>query len=170
MRNDHIIVENARQLWDYNPETGKIYWKEPKCNGAIKAGQEAGSITTSGYREVRVGRKPVAIHRVIWFLHYGELPECQLDHINRDRSDNRVSNLRVAYNNASDNNQNRAIGRNNTSGYKGVLWSAKLKKWIVRLKLNGRSMYFGAYADIEDAIKARKQAEATYFTFAHAKE
>lgn len=170
MRNDHIIVENAQQLWDYDPETGRIYWKEPKCNGAIKAGQEAGSTTTSGYREVRVGRKPVLVHRVIWFLCYGELPRCQLDHINRDRADNRVCNLRIAYNNASDNNQNRAVGKNNTSGYKGVIWNPKNSRWIVRLKHKGRSMYFGSYLDIKDAIAARKRAEAEHFTFIHSQE
>lgn len=168
MLNDHIIVEWAQQLFAYDPETGVVVWKVDRGNrGRIKAGTRAGSKCTTGYREIRVNRRPVMEHRVAWFLYHGFLPPCQLDHINRVRDDNRICNLRLALENAHHNNQNRAVGKNSSSGVKGVMWYPCRNKWIVRIKVKGRSIYIGLFEKFDDAVAARKAAEIKYFTFAN---
>lgn len=167
MLNDCIIVEKAQQLLTYDADTGYLYWKHDMCNRRIKAGTRAGSRTTTGYMEIRFGRKPVMQHRVAWFLYHGFLPECQLDHINRDKADNRISNLRMAPENAHHNNQNRNIGKNNTSGAIGVMWNPVTYNWLVRIKVKGHSIYVGSFKCFDDAVAARKAAELRYFTFAN---
>jgi len=167
MRNDHIITENAAQLFTYDPETGVVRWKNDMRKGGIKAGTEAGYLRADGYVEIRLGKRPFMAHRAAWFLHYGELPDCQLDHINRVRNDNRISNLRAASENTFHNNQNRAIGKNNTSGAIGVLWYAPKKRWIARIKVKGHNKYLGMFKDFDEAVAARKKAELQYFTFAN---
>lgn len=168
MQNDHIIVENAAQLLAYDPETGEVRWATDsgRCN-RIKAGTKAGYVRQDGYIEIRVNRRPVMAHRVAWFLHYGELPECQLDHVNRVRNDNRICNLRAAPENAFHNNQNRAVGKNNTSGVIGVMWYPAKNRWIARIKVKGRSLYLGLFECFDDAVAARKNAELKHFTFAN---
>lgn len=167
MQNDAIIKELTQQLLNYDAKTGVFTWRQDRGNGRIKRGARAGSKRTDGYREIRINRRPLMEHRIAWFLCHGELPECQLDHINRIRDDNRLENLRIAPENATHNNQNRKVGRNNTSGCKGVMWDKRLNKWIVRLKSKGRSLYFGVYASFDDAVTARIAAEHRYHVFAN---
>ena len=168
MQNDYIIIENAAQLFTYDPETGAVRWAvdRGRCK-RIRAGAKAGHTRKDGYTEIRLGKRPFMAHRVAWFLHHGELPPCQLDHINRDRSDNRICNLRIASENAFHNNQNRRVGKNNTSGAIGVMWYPTKNKWIARIKVKGRSIYLGLFSNFDDAVLARKAAELKYFTFAN---
>lgn len=76
-------------------------------------------------------------------------------------------NLRLAFNNGADNQQNRNIQKNNTSGYNGIHWDRHRNKWRSRIKKNKKSIHLGYFNDINDAIKARLEAEKIYFTFKH---
>ena len=84
-----------------------------------------------------------------------------IDHINHDKSDNRKSNLRMCT--VAQNNFNKGLSKNNTSGIIGVYWSKKDRKWRSRIMINRKSISLGMFNNLEDAIRARLQAEVNYF-------
>jgi hypothetical protein len=90
---------------------------------------------------------------------YGEWPR-QLDHINNDRADNRIANLRLATN--AQNGANRGPPRTNTSGVKGIYWFKPKQRWSAEIIVDGRRIMLGYYKEKEDAIMARMEAEAKY--------
>ena len=96
-------IERVRELFSYDPETGIITWAKRRFG--VKLGSEAGT-EHKGYKRVKVDSKLIMAHRLAWAIHYGEWPPEELDHVNRIRSDNRISNLREASH--SDNMVNRA--------------------------------------------------------------
>ncbi len=83
-----------------------------------------------------------------------------IDHINGDRGDNRISNLRVVT--STENNRNKAINKNNTSGVTGVTWSKSRRKWIAQIHIGKIGKALGGFDRVEDAIAARKNAETRY--------
>lgn len=99
--------------------------------------------------------KIIRIHRLI--LDTNEF----IDHINHNKSDNRKCNLRVA--SYIQNSQNRSIQNNNTTNVTGVYWNKKNKKWVVIIVVNKRRMYLGSYANKDEAIEVRQNAEKKYF-------
>ena len=101
-----------------------------------------------------------SINRLHRFILNAEKNE-YVDHINNNKDDNRKFNLRKCDN--SENNRNRGLQSNNTSGCTGVSWDKRSNKWRVRIKLYGKEKEIGKYADINDAIKARKDAEEKYY-------
>lgn len=85
----------------------------------------------------------------------------EVDHINRDRLDNRKSNLRVAT--RQENMKNKSIYSNNTSGYPGVKWNSKLGKWQVQITVDRNRRHLGVFARFQDALVARRTAERDFF-------
>lgn len=148
-------------LFYYNPN-GWLEWKSSHAS-RIKLNERAGCTFKGGYRRIFVNGKSHAEHRLVWLYHYGKMPEKDLDHINRNPSDNRIENLRECTD--KENQQNTNIQKNNTSGYKGVGWYKNYNKWCAKIKVNGKYINLGYFEDKEDAIKARKQAENKYWTF-----
>jgi len=123
-----------------------------------QVGMIAGSVNKHGYRYiVRKGKKYLA-HRLIFMYHHGYVPEV-LDHINGDRDDSRIENLRPC--SRSQNNFNESLRPNNTSGVKGVNWCNSDKKWIARIQLNNKVIYLGRFDSLEKAkakvVEARAQ-------------
>jgi hypothetical protein len=169
--NNSVDAYIIPELLRHDPETGKLYWKSrpielfselgrggQKGNAARwnrrNAGKEAfTAISTAGYRVGFIFKRHWLAHRVIWCLTYGEWPEDEIDHINGDRQDNRIENLRSV--NTQENNRNRCIQKDNTSGIAGVSWMKNANKWQVRIGL----VHIGLFATIEEASEARKQAE-----------
>lgn len=153
--------EVLRQLLSYNPETGELVWKkrpvelfsETKARtkshthahwNARHAGKPAMyGMHNTGYRWGRLFGRPYLTHRVIWKMVYGNDPAEQIDHINGDRSDNRLANLREAT--ALENAKNNGMNRNNTSGYKGVSWVDRDRRWSAYITANGKRMSLGHY-------------------------
>jgi hypothetical protein len=88
-----LTAELARQLFDYCPSTGVIKWRVD-IGTKIRAGEEAGSINTLGYRYIYLKHRAYLAHRLAWLITFGELPKGVIDHINHDRADNRIANLR----------------------------------------------------------------------------
>lgn len=156
--NQNLISE----YFDY--KDGHLYWKKVMHpNKQYLVGQEVGSIHPTGYRHVTWMGKPHKVHRLIFMLHHGYLPP-EIDHINGNRADNRIENLRPA--NRSENQCNRNILASNTSGYAGVSWHKKSQAWVVRVMKNGKTVVNQYFKDLElaglFATEARNLYHGTY--------
>ena len=154
---------NWNELFRYDPETGKLYWKVDVGTRA-RAGNEAGFLNKSkGYMEVGVGGRLHKAHRVIWDLTFQSDklgPDDEIDHINHIRSDNRLVNLRKAT--CAMNSRNKSKRKDNTSGVTGVHWHKAFSKWGASIAAEGVRVSLGLFADKKDAIAARKAAELEY--------
>jgi hypothetical protein len=151
-----MITKNLLNLL-FTYKDGHLYWKNTFAR--IKAGQLAGCPSTKGYWIVGIKQKRYKLHRVIFLMHHGFMPE-YVDHINGNSGDNRIENLRVAT--ASQNSHNYKKPKNNTSGLKNISWDKDSKKWVVRLKINNVHKNFGRYNDID---YARFVAEAMRYKY-----
>jgi len=156
-------------LLRYEAETGKLFWlqrpriffksdREWRRWNTRYAGKEAFSPNTQGYLDGMIFRTMYRAHHVAWALHYGEWPELQIDHINGDRADNRIVNLREVT--RSENCRNTRLRSNNTSGVMGV--SRHGKRWRAYIHADGRIVHLGVFATVEEAKAARKAAEAEH--------
>lgn len=174
----HPSPELLRKVLRYEPDTGKLYWRErpvemfndTPCRStkgtcamwnARLAGKEAFIHTHAyGYRTGCVLRVQVTAHRVIWAIVHGEWPEADIDHINGIRDDNRLANLRSVT--RQENMKNQKIRSTNTSGVVGVYWKKLEGLWEARIFADGKLLFLGAFAKKADAISARKGAEKLY--------
>ena len=150
--------ELLRQLLRYEPETGRLFWRsceESKRRNAF-ANKEAGTISSIGYRKIFVYYKQYAAHRIAWAMHYGAWPKAQLDHINHDRADNRIDNLREVTN--AENRFNLSARTDNTSGTQGVFWEKRTSRWRATITKNGKKNHLGSFKSKDEAISAREAA------------
>ena len=141
----------------YDPDTGKIFWRTriSATNGWNKlyAGKETFKIKhAKGYLTGKIMGNRYLTHRVAWFLHYGQWPQGEIDHINGNKSDNRIKNLRDVT--TSQNQMNRGKPVNNKSGFKGVFWHKSGKKWCASIGINGRNIYLGLFESKSEANDA----------------
>jgi hypothetical protein len=153
-----VPVGRLHELFDLDAATGELTWKVPK--GGAAAGTRAGFVR-EGYLYVQVDGYDVAAHRVIYSMTSGAWPTGDVDHRSGDRLDNRPGNLRCAT--RSQNVANQALRACNTSGFKGVSWDKKNKKWMARIGVNGKSKTLGRYACAEDAGRAYDRAAVEAF-------
>jgi hypothetical protein len=150
----YITLEIINKIIAYDPVTGIFTWKV--SNGIAQKGCQAGNTSRAGYRSITIRGNAFKAHRLAWYIHYGVVPENNIDHINRDRDDNSISNLREV--SALENNLNKGLSKQNTSGVKGLAKTAA-GSWAVNIGYNGRRIRVGTFSKKEDAIKARKDAE-----------
>ena len=155
-----LTAGKLRELLHYDPETG-IFTRKVRTSPRVKAGDIAGSQGGGGYLLIRVCSRKYQAHRLAWLYVYGEWPEDQIDHINRDRADNRIANLREVTN--KQNQQNASKRSDNTSGYPGVSWYKLDSKWAAKIRHNQKLIHLGCYNAIEEAVAARKAAEKLYW-------
>lgn len=142
----------------YDPETGLLTWLH--SGPGIRAGMRAGAVDSEGYRVLTFDRKTYRAHRIIWYFVHGDWPTQQVDHVNGDRDDNRLCNLRLAT--PSQNMWNSCRPKNNTSGVKGVSWSEQYRKWQASIKVNRRSVALGSFDNKEEAAEAYQAAALIY--------
>lgn len=149
------------ELLTYNPETGVFRWKIAR--GRSRAGGPAGNVDKSGYVMIRLDKRLYAAHRLAWRYVHGLWPPhgALVDHINMDRADNRIANLRLATH--SQNKANRAAPVTNTTGYKGVWFDKRRGKFVAALKVEGTTKHIGYFTLASDAHDAYKQAAREYF-------
>jgi hypothetical protein len=102
----------------------------------------------------------VRAHRVAWAVYHGQWPDGQIDHIDGNRLNNRIENLRDV--SASQNRKNTKKRKDNTSGIVGVCFDKQTGKWIAKINVSGSNKTLGRYSDIEEATLARKSAEIKY--------
>lgn len=129
---------------------GNLYWKVA-LSTKTKIGSLAGSLTPDGYKKVGLNKKDYQIHRLVWMMHHGAIPDV-IDHVNGDRLDNRIENLRSAT--IAENVRNSRLSRNNKSGAKGVFWCNTYKLWAGKVRMNRRDYHAGRYENLEDCIEA----------------
>lgn len=157
-----LTAERARQLLSYDPETGEIRRRERSSN-SVHVGDVAGyEHPVKHYIYLYVDGSRYFAHRIAWLIHYGEWPKGLIDHINRERTDNRIANLRDA--DAETNSQNIGNIRSNTSGLAGVSWMTKAHKWRAQISVNRKVIYLGLFDSKEEAhatyLQAKRQAHA----------
>lgn len=141
--------ERIKQLF-YIQEDG-TFRRKINVRGAL-AGDFAGCYRPDGYYVVRVDGRLYRGHHLVWLWYYGVLPEDEIDHIDGDPRNNRISNLREC--NRSENICNTKHRKNNTSGYKGVTWSKAANKWIAQIWKNSKRHHLGCFEDPEKAFEA----------------
>ena len=151
-----LTQEFLRHLLDYNPDTGVLTWRAKPSQG-IKIGRQAGTPTSEGYLALQINKKKMYAHRAIWLHVHGVWPAEEIDHINRNRADNRLVNLRAAT--RLENSHNTGKHVTNTSGHKGVTFHRRNKQWQVQLSANNKTFYVGQFAQLTDAVQARAIAE-----------
>lgn len=152
------IYAKAIRVLEYDPQTGIV--KHCVNHGRAKAGHVAGTQRHDGYSVVWLDGKLHLMHRVIYLMMTGQWPTQQIDHINRDPSDNRWCNLRAV--SPRENIINRRSYKtrpDNTSGYVGVSFMRQNKKWKAVLNTNGNRRYLGIFATAEEAANARSHAQ-----------
>ena len=158
-----IELDRLRDVLDYTPETGVFTWKKRSGNNTYSVGDTAGSINSNGHRQIQINSKRYLSHRLAWLYVYGNFPFLQIDHINRDRGDNRLINLRLAT--QEENQKNVSLRRDNTSGYKGVSWCKNRKMWHSQARINGKNKSLGYYITPQLA----SQAYNTFCEISHGK-
>lgn len=150
-----MTQDDFHAMFEYVGTTGQLIHRYTVKGGKIK-GSVAGSPHNQGYIQICIRRKKYLLHRIIWFYHYGYWPG-QLDHIDGDRSNNRLENLREC--SYSQNHGNKRLNRNNTSGAKGVTLNKATRKWRAQLA----HRYVGEYATFAEAVAAYDAAARIHY-------
>lgn len=157
-----LTQERLKELLYYDPDTGSFYWisARPRCT----VGALAGSLDkTRGYYRVWIDGKNHKGHRLAWLYTYGVFPTHHVDHINGDKSDNRIANLREVTHAENLQNQHRAQ-KGSRSGVLGV-YPRKNGKWRAMIQLDGRTRHLGTFDSIRGASAAYLAAKRELHPF-----
>lgn len=151
-----LDAKYVRHRLSYDPETGIFRWNTyPKAKRMV--GQIAGTIRSSGQVVILLNNQAYLAHRIAWVYVTGENPKDQIDHINRNPSDNRFCNLREC--SGSENARNKGMYSNNTSGVKGV---TKFRgRWAAKVGIDGKKVFLGYYESLQAASIAVKLGRAS---------
>lgn len=159
-----ISQDTVRQLFNYDEITGVLTWKVNKSDKA-KIGVIAGHIHPFGYRWIRINNKRFTAHRVAWIYVYGEIQDhIQIDHINGNRADNRLVNLRLATRSENACNIQKARSHNKL-GILGVHFRKDNKKFRAVIKVNGKIKNLGQFDTAEEAGEAYLKAKRELHPF-----
>lgn len=140
-----------RELFEYDSATGHVTRRI--ASGRAKKGASAVIGGVRGYKQISVDGRLCLVHRVVWCWMTGAWPKSQIDHINRDRGDNRWENLREATH--AQNKANSTKARNSKSGLKGAYRQTRNPdRWHSCITVGGKTRYIGVYATAEDAHRA----------------
>ena len=164
-----LTAEQARILLDYDPLTGKLFWKKRPRDMCSSEGQwrwwntrwvgapALDNLDRHGYLKGKIFGRVIRAHRAAWLISTGDWPEADIDHINGIRTDNRLENLRAVT--RSQNRRNSKMSSNNTSGVTGVSWFSPTKKWAARITNKDGPKILGYFPCFAVAVRARRQAE-----------
>lgn len=167
-----LTLETAKEIWDYDPVEGTLTWKQRSRDrfssenrwlkyNESKAGTSCGTLTKRGYVVVSFDGTQYYVHRLVWLLSYGEWPSEYIDHINRDKSDNKLENLRIV--SSGENSRNVSKSSRNTSGQVGVSYCDQTEIWRARWSnLDGSRGYFGRSARKWGFDEAKRLATEAY--------
>ncbi len=150
---EQISPKLLRKALRFDHETGKLFRRSN--------GKEAfTTIGDTGYMRGSIFNYDCFAHRIIWAIIYNDFPKYQIDHINHDRSDNRLSNLRAVTH--EENARNQKLFNTNTSGVCGVVFDRDRRKWRAQIRVDRKNKYLGLFNIKDDAVSARKDAEIKY--------
>jgi len=157
-----LTQKEVKGLLNYNPETGQLRWRVAR--GRRSHGDVGGAVHSTGYRYIGINGKKYRAHIIIWLYMTGSFPVNQVDHSNGEKDDNWWSNLRAATH--RENQWNKAMNSNNTTGYKGVYRS--WNKFIARLQFDGKQYRLGSFPTAELAHEAYcKKAKELHGEYYH---
>lgn len=149
-----LTQQTLKELFEYDPDTGVFKRLKRTSSNAI-SGRICGC-KSNGYIVIHINGRLWYGHRLAWLYVYGTWPNNNIDHINGDKSDNRISNLRDAT--QTQNHYNVGKKSSNKSGFKGVSWHVEGKKWDAKIRHNGRRIYLGLFDTPEEAHAAYVEA------------
>ena len=153
----HSISQRKLQsVLDYDQKSGIFVWK---ISRRMK-GKVAGCLRPDGYIKITINRKHYLAHRLAWLYINGVFPD-YIDHVNGNKSDNCLSNLRPAT--MSENHINRSKRVDNTTGYKGVSLKKDRSKYKAEIGFEGRNIFLGYFSCAEEACLVREAAEITLY-------
>lgn len=155
-----LTQEKLKALLHYDPETG-VFTRLITVADNAKAGDEAGWIETAGYRMIRICGVTYKTHRLAWLFVHGKFPDSFLDHRDKNRANNQILNLREAT--PSMNSMYKGKLKNNTSGFKGVYWVEKLKKFKVMCSVKTKQHYLGLFLTAEEASEVYQAFAKKHF-------
>ena len=145
--------ETLKEHLSYCPETGEFTWiKSP--SSFIKVGSKAGNVNNQNpYVYIKISGVVYKAHRLAWLYTFGKFPEKFIDHINGIKRDNRLCNLRKATSSQNSQNLVKPTAKN-TSGFLGVSYSKRAKKFIAMIQHSGKNRYIGSFDTAELASDA----------------
>lgn len=149
----------------YDKEKGGLIWS---CNLGfkIKEGDSVGFLTEKGYVRFGLQGKQYMVHRVVWCLHFGDMPNLQIDHKDRDKTNNRIENLRVVSNSENAQNHIKVRKNNKSSKFLGVSFDKNMKKFRATIVLNGKQELIGYFEDEKEAsdayLKRKKEIHSSF--------
>lgn len=157
--NSTLTAERARELFNYDPETG-VLTRRVRIANKSKVGDVVGYASEDGYLRTEVGGFSCLVHRIIWLHYFGNWPEQILDHKDRNPANNRIENLQDI--SQTLNSQNRGASRCGSSAFKGVSWNSRDRRWAVRIRHSGKSLYLGYFTDEQEARSVYQAAAKIY--------
>lgn len=152
-----ITQERLKECLRYDYESGDFYWLK-NTRGHYLKGKKAGC-GRNGYIVIGLDGKSYYAHRLAWLYINGEMLK-QIDHIDGNRSNNKIENLRDVSH--SENCHNKAKSRNNKTGVIGVHWNSKEQKFKAQINVDGKRIHLGYHDHLFSAVCARKSAELKY--------
>ena len=156
MRDEVVTQRRLLELFHYNPDTGVFTWR---CGR--RAGKRAGSNDGKGYRRTSADGREYRVSRLAWLYVHGRWPDEQMDHINGNKADDRMSNLRPATVHQQAANRHGA-NKDNVTGIRGV-YLTRYGKYQVRAKKDGKNFAGGSFATLEDAERASRELRVRLF-------
>ena len=160
---NELTQDLLKELFDYRD--GNLYWAVSKAQ-CIKIGDLAGTISKgTGYRTISVNNKRYQAHRLIFLYHHGYLPEF-LDHIDGNKLNNNITNLREATKSQNAMNMKKrksTNGKPTSSKFKGVYWHKQTKKWRARIWVDNKQKHLGLFTDEIEAAKTYDKAAIEHF-------
>lgn len=151
------------ELVNYDPETGVFTNKVQRVKSL--AGKVLGFVHPQGYLQARILYKNYLLHRLAWFYVYGEWPSKSIDHINGDKKDNRICNLRDIKQSENMQNIPNALSRSK-SKVRGVSWDATRNKWTAHICVDGKQKNLGRFYDLDEAAHVYAQARQVFHPYA----
>jgi len=154
-----LTQKRLKELLDYDPDTG-IFTRRLNASSRARLGKKAGAINSGGYLQTRLERKMYLNAWLAWLYIYGRWPTKWMDHINGNRADNRLCNLREA--NETQNAHNAKKNNKNTSGFKGIGWDKRSGRWRARITINWKRIHLGRFEDKYQAAFEYDKAAIKY--------
>lgn len=152
--------KQALKYVSYDPETG-VFTRVYSLRRFDRVGKPAGWNHPTRHTYVNIRSRLYLAHRLAWLIFYGRWPKAQLDHINGDRYDNRIANLREATN--RQNQQNRKKSAACSSKFKGVSWAKRERLWVSHIVVAGKRVGLGYFREEKDAARAYDIAALRHF-------
>lgn len=146
----NLSLSELRESFRYDAETGNIFWRT--SGGRRRSNVPAGSKRKDGYIKIGFAGKHYPAHRLAWILFYGKFADGEIDHIDRDRSNNRISNLRCVT------RRENASNTSKSNKEVGTTFIPRIGKWQAQTSISGKYYYLGLFATSGEAASAYKDA------------